>query len=132
MRNGIIDRFCPENTWALYEKLVQTSGIRGDISLRQENGNEYILWRVSDALEITAYVEADFGEGYIGIEKYAMHWHPEIGQIYTDLKDIGGEGCIMVVRKTAGGMQTLYMGPKDGYEEAKYNRWYLRKPIVLE
>ena len=73
MRNGIIDRFCPENTRALYEKLVQTSGIRGDISLRQENGNEYILWRVSDALEITAYVEADFGEGYIGIEKYAMH-----------------------------------------------------------
>ena len=126
------DRFCPENTRALYEKLAQTPGLRGSIMLCEENGYTYIRWRVSEALKIISYIEACCGEGYIGIEKYAMHWHPEAEQIYEDLVNIGGEGCILVVRKIAGGMQTLYMGPKDGYKEEKYRRWYLRKPIVLE
>ena len=126
------ERFCPESTRALYEKLKQTSSLRGSMMLCEENGSEYIRWSISDALEIIAYVEAYFGEGYIGVEQYALHWHPETKQIYEDLRNIGAEDCILAVRKIAGGMQILYMGPKDGYQEEKYRRWHFRKPIVLE
>ena len=106
----------PQNSQALYDRMLQTPDLCGDFKLVQNNKIE---WHLYENYKIELGV--DPRECYLGIAKLLFgkiessitHWHPTNFEIYNEVCRIGKRGNVLVLRSSWFGTTVLYSGSKE-------------------
>lgn len=124
----------PANAIELYEMLTQTSGLCGQLTLKNERELCWSLYKDFNVsigiskVDACVMIERKLFGGFSDI---LTHWHSEPSEIYKDICDIGFPSHVLVIRKSFFGDAVLYAGPRDKCPYSPKQKWYWGKLYYL-
>ncbi len=122
----------PTTTQELYQMLAETQGLH---SLPKFE-NDTLIWELYDKVTVEASIIKNstiielLGNNFF--RTAYTHWHPNPEEMYGELRELGKEGHILVLRKTLLGTETYYYGDPNGYTLPKKKKWHWGRLIYLE